>query len=74
MGNFQKRNWLVILNPHAGSGRGKKDQSVILKMLNKSDFKYELAISEFPKHTISITIQAIEKGYRNLIVAGGDVP
>lgn len=72
MGNFQKRNWLVILNPHAGSGRGKKDQSVILKMLNKSDFKYELAISEFPKHTISITIQAIEKGYRNLIIAGGD--
>lgn len=72
MGNFQKRNWLVILNPHAGSGRGKKDQSVILKMLNKSDFKYELVVSEFPKHTISITIQAIEKGYRNLIVAGGD--
>jgi YegS/Rv2252/BmrU family lipid kinase len=72
MGNSLKKNWFVILNPHAGSGRGKKDQSLIVKLLNKSDFRYELAVSEFPKHTIQLTIQAIEKGFRNLIIAGGD--
>jgi YegS/Rv2252/BmrU family lipid kinase len=72
MGNPQKNKWFVILNPHAGSGRGKKDRSEILKRLHKSDFQFELAVSEFPKHTIQLTIQAIEQGFRNLIVAGGD--
>jgi len=64
--------WFVILNPHAGSGRGKKDQAEILKKLAKADFHFELAISEFPKHIIQLTIDAIEKGFRKLIIAGGD--
>ena len=67
-----KKKWFVILNPHAGSGRGKKDQAEILKRLTKSDFRYELAVSEYPKHTIQLTIQAIENGFRDLIIAGGD--
>lgn len=72
MENPLQKKWFVILNPHAGSGRGKKDQAVILKLLNKSDFLYQMAVSEFPKHTIQLAIHAIENGYRNLIVAGGD--
>jgi YegS/Rv2252/BmrU family lipid kinase len=67
-----KKKWFVILNPHAGSGRGKKGKAEILNRLSKSDFQFELAISEYPKHTIKLTIQAIENGFRNLIVAGGD--
>ncbi|HEX7584281.1 MAG TPA: acylglycerol kinase family protein, partial [Prolixibacteraceae bacterium] len=67
-----KKKWFVILNPHAGSGRGNKDRVEILKKLSKAEFHYELAVSEYPKHTIQLTIQAIEKGFRNLIVAGGD--
>jgi len=66
------KKWFVILNPHAGSGRGKKDQAEILDRLTKADFSYELAISEFPKHIIQLTIDAIERGFRNLIIAGGD--
>ncbi len=66
------KKWFIILNPHAGSGRGKKDQSEILKRLTKADFRYELAVSEFPKHIIQLTIDAIEHGFRNLIIAGGD--
>jgi len=54
-----KKKWFVILNPHAGSGRGKKDKAEILNRLSKSDFQFELAISEYPKHTIKLTIQAI---------------
>ncbi|HEX7585522.1 MAG TPA: diacylglycerol kinase family protein, partial [Prolixibacteraceae bacterium] len=72
MGNPEQKKWFVILNPHAGSGRGKKDQAEIVRMLNKSELTYQLAVSEFPKHTIELTIQAITEGYRNLIVAGGD--
>jgi len=66
------KKWFVILNPHAGSGRGKNDQTEILKKLAKADFHFELAISEYPKHIIQLTIDAIGKGFRKLIIAGGD--
>ena len=72
MGNSEQKNWLVILNPHAGSGRGKKDQAEILKSLSESELLYTLVVSEYPKHTIQLTIQAIADGYRQIIVAGGD--
>lgn len=72
MENPAGKKWFVILNPHAGSGRGKKDRAEILKRLTNADFQYELAVSEFPKHIIQLTIEAIEKGFRSLIIAGGD--
>ena len=72
MKNLQRGKWFVILNPHAGSGKGKKDKSEILRTLDQSGLQYELAVSEYPKHTIQLAAQAIEGGYRNLIVAGGD--
>lgn len=67
-----EKKWFVILNPHAGSGRGKFDQDKITKILTKVGFEFDLAISEFPRHTIQLTIDAISDGYRKLIVAGGD--
>ena len=72
MENPLPKTWFVILNPHAGSGRGKKDQAEILKKLTKAGFHFELAVSEFPKHIIQLTISAIKKGFRKLIIAGGD--
>ena len=72
MENSQQKHWFVILNPHAGSGRGTKDQAEILRSLRKAELRYKLAVSDFPKHTVQLTIQAITDGYRNLIVAGGD--
>lgn len=72
MENSLKKKWFVILNPHAGSGRGKKDKAEIIKNLNISELVYKLAVSEYPKHIIQLTVQAITDGYRNLIVAGGD--
>jgi len=64
--------WLVILNPHAGAGRGKKDKHQIEKRLSKAGFDFDLVLSEYPRHIIKLTTYAIEKGFRNLIIAGGD--
>ncbi len=72
MVNTLDRNWFIILNPHAGSGKGKKDQSIILKLLKKNNFRFQLSVSEFPRHTIALTVQAIKDGFRDLIVIGGD--
>jgi YegS/Rv2252/BmrU family lipid kinase len=72
MGNSLQNHWLVILNPHAGSGRGQKDQPEIIRQLDKSSLSYRLAVSDYPKHTIQLIIHAIADGYRKIIVAGGD--
>ena len=72
MGNLPPEKWFVILNPHAGSGRGKNDKPEILRQLNQSGFSYRVAVSEYHKHTVQLTTGAIEQGFRNLIVAGGD--
>lgn len=67
-----KTKWLVILNPHAGSGRGGKDRNEIQQKLQKAGFDFDFVTSDYPKHIIRLTIDAIETGYRKLIVAGGD--
>ncbi len=67
-----QNKWLVVLNPHAGSGRGGKDKNEIQRKLQKAEFDFDFVVSEYPKHIIELTIRAIEQGYRNLIIAGGD--
>lgn len=67
-----KTKWAVILNPHAGGGKGQKDQNKIEKHLRKKGIDYELFISEYPKHAIQLTKTALEKGITQIIVAGGD--
>ncbi len=64
--------WQVILNPHAGGGKGGRDQKKIEELLRQSGIKYQLSISKFPGHAIELTKEFVNKGVSNLIVAGGD--
>ena len=64
--------WEVILNPHAGGGKGARDQKIIEQLLKNSDILYRLAISQFPGHAIEIARELVSNGATNIIVAGGD--
>ncbi|WP_167614899.1 diacylglycerol/lipid kinase family protein [Maribellus sediminis] len=64
--------WIVILNPHAGGSKGRRDQKEIEKSLKKEGFTYELLISEYPKHAIQLAQDAVEQGATQIIIAGGD--
>lgn len=64
--------WTLILNPHAGGGKGSRDQSQIEKLLRAEGFQYEVLISEYPKHAILLTKHAMESGSKHIIVVGGD--
>lgn len=72
MGKAFQNKWFVILNPHAGSGKGEKDQEEITRKLSDAGFEFELVTSDYPKHIIQLTIDAIGRGFRKLIIAGGD--
>ena len=64
--------WQVILNPHAGSGKGRRDKEKIISVLDHSGFLYTLHESEFAGHTFELTKELAINGATHFIVAGGD--
>jgi YegS/Rv2252/BmrU family lipid kinase len=64
--------WHIILNPHAGSGKGLRDKEKIMRIVQQSQLNYGLSVSEYPGHAIQIAKELAEQGCSHFIVAGGD--
>lgn len=66
-------NWLVIVNLHAGSQKGKRDWPEIKKLIEDAGLKTEIVFTEREHHAIEITKNNIEEnGFKKIIVVGGD--
>ena len=63
---------LLVLNPAAGKGRGKKVYSKILSVLNNHIDSLTVKTSEYPGHIFEIGQSAIKDEYKRLITIGGD--
>lgn len=66
------KQWLVILNPHAGGNKGRQDKKQIEDLLEKFGFQFKLIETEYPKHAIDLVRNFLKKGYTHIIAAGGD--
>lgn len=66
------RGWLVIINPNAGRGKGKKDSGRIQNLLKKAGLKITVRHTEGRGHAITHTIEGIASGFRKIIIVGGD--
>jgi len=66
------QEWLVIVNPNAGRKRGIKDWGRISALLDRYEFKYSPVFTEYPRHAIQLSCDLIEKGFKKIIVVGGD--
>ena len=64
--------WLIIVNPNAGARKGAKDWPKISHFFNESGISHICVLTEHRDHANRITIDFIEKGYRNIAVVGGD--
>ena len=64
--------WFVIINPVAGKCNGLYDWPLISKLLRDSDVEYDAVFTEKKYHAIELTVEAINKSYRKIIVVGGD--
>jgi YegS/Rv2252/BmrU family lipid kinase len=64
--------WMVVVNPNAGHGKGKKDWKQISSYLNKYNIDYQYCFTQYPFHAIELTGEAISNGFRNFIGVGGD--
>lgn len=64
--------WFVIVNPVAGNGCGLDDFPEISKHLREEGIRYEPVFTEHKCHATELTVSAIKRGYRHIIVVGGD--
>jgi YegS/Rv2252/BmrU family lipid kinase len=64
--------WLVIINPNAGKGKGKKDSNRIENLLDKAGLRFSVRITTHKGHAIAHTLEGIAEGFRKIIIVGGD--
>jgi YegS/Rv2252/BmrU family lipid kinase len=66
------KEWLAIVNPNAGNGKGLKDWHLIAEFMRKEDLSSTVKFTESKGHAVLITSKAVNDGYRNIITIGGD--
>ena len=68
-----KTEWLAIVNMAANGGKTRKKwHKKITKALADAEIVYDVVETAYEGHGIVLTTDAIKKGYRKLIVVGGD--
>jgi len=65
-------DWMVVINPWAGSGLGKTEWPQIEGLLKQKGFNIKSVFTEHHCHAIDIVKDAVAKGYRKFIAVGGD--
>lgn len=69
---FMEQTWYAIVNPAAGGSRGNKRWKLIEADLKSMGIAYEPHFTDASLHASHIATSAIEKGYRRLLIVGGD--
>jgi len=70
--NLSHPEWLVIVNPNAGNGKGKKEWNIISSALERNNLSHEVKFTSRKGDAIHFTSEAIDTGYRKIITVGGD--
>ncbi len=64
--------WFAIVNPEAGSGKGRTDWPIITMHLKEKGVEFDFALTQKKYHAVELTVRAINDGYRKIISVGGD--
>ncbi len=65
-------DWMVLINPMAGNGRGCKDWPGISRRLAEVKIACQHRFTEYPRHSLTLIHNFLRQGYRRFIIAGGD--
>jgi YegS/Rv2252/BmrU family lipid kinase len=68
----ERPDWLIIVNPKAGHGKGKKDWTEISDLLTKHGLVFQFRFTVTRRHAIVLTQEGIKTGFRKIITVGGD--
>ena len=64
--------WFVIVNPISGGGKGLEDFPKISHLLRENGIEHDPVFTEHRHHATELTVEAANRGYRKIIVVGGD--
>ncbi len=64
--------WFVIVNPISGGGKGLTDFPQISHLLRESGINHDPVFTEHRYHATELTVEAVNRGYRRIIIVGGD--
>lgn len=69
---MKKQEYFLIFNPAADRGRAASLIPKIESLFNSRKINYQLAVTKAPLHATELAKQAVKKGYKIVIAAGGD--
>lgn len=72
MKTVDDKKTLLILNPAAGKGKGKKSFDAVLSALSEKFKNMEVMKSEYPGHIVEISKNAVKDDCQRIISIGGD--
>ncbi len=64
--------WLVIVNPNAGLKKARSEWQLISDMFIASGVNIYSIFTKYKGHAVELTKEYISKGYKKIIVVGGD--
>lgn len=64
--------YYLIFNPTAGAGRSGKAMQRIEQHLREKGIEYEVATTQYARHSMELASAAIGKGYEGILSVGGD--
>ncbi len=69
---MRDKKWFFIVNSTAGRGKTGKKISKLVTSLNEHKLDYEIELTKASKHATQLALDAIKKGFHNIISVGGD--
>ena len=63
---------MLVLNPHAGKGKGLKTFAAIRELLGQKIKTMEVKVSDYAGHAFQIGREAASLGYERILTVGGD--
>ena len=66
------RKTMLVLNPHAGKGKGRKVFNAIRELLDRQIKNMDVRVSEYAGHAFQIGREAAGHGYQRIVTVGGD--
>jgi YegS/Rv2252/BmrU family lipid kinase len=67
-----QNEWLAIVNPNAGNGKGEKEWDSIAGLLKKERITFTVSFTKSKGHAAELAQEAARVGCRNFITIGGD--
>lgn len=64
--------WGVIVNPHAGTRKLRKDWIYIYRTLKFAEMQFSVQTTEYVGHAIELARRLVENGFRRILIIGGD--